>query len=272
VSLGGAPRRFFEGERPPPEPFAEHVLALWTFDVGLPAGESALHTIWPDGCVSLSVVADRGAPVAASIIGPRMRPLHLPMRGGRVMRGIRLWPDTAAQVLAVPPLSIRDLMRPAAELLGMDALALARAVAAAPDDGSVDAVWESWLGPRIAAAALPEPDVRLVVRLLIDSDGTHDIAAAAERAECDLVGLDERFTVAVGLTPRQFARLRRVRAAIGAIMAGERSAARLAERAAREPSQFAREFSYVTGFEPEELMREVEEIEADDSRRDASAS
>ena len=103
MPLADAPRRFFEGEQPPPEPFAEHVLARWTIDVTLPAGEAALHTIWPDGCVSLFVVAHKGAPVAASMIGPRLRALRVPVRGGLVLRGIRLWPDTAAQVLGVDP-------------------------------------------------------------------------------------------------------------------------------------------------------------------------
>ena len=60
-----APRRYFDGERPPPEPFAEHVLALWTFDVDIPEGETALHTMWPDGCVSLSIVANHGTPASA---------------------------------------------------------------------------------------------------------------------------------------------------------------------------------------------------------------
>src|SRR5215207_10184143 len=179
VTQGRAPRRFFEGERPPPEPYAEHVLALWTHDVDIPHGESATHVIWPDGCVSLSIVSSGGAPVAASIVGPRLRALRVPVRGGQTMRGIRLWPDTAAPVLGVDPYAIRELTRPAPDLLGFGALTLARAVACARDDVALDAVWEDWLAPRVAAAPLPDPAVRLVVRLLIDSDGTHDLESAA---------------------------------------------------------------------------------------------
>jgi AraC-like DNA-binding protein len=261
VTTGGAPRRFFEGERPPPEPFAEHVLALWTFDVAIPEGESALHTIWPDGCVSISIVANRGVPSAASIIGPRLRALRVPMRGGLVLRGLRLWPDTAATVLGVDPVAIRDLTRPAAEVLGVGALSLARAVSRADDAGALDAVWEEWLAPRIAAADLPDADVRHVVRRLIDSDGTHDIANAAEEAEVSLRRLEKRFASAVGLSPRQFARVRRVRAAIGSIAAGERSQVELARRARLEPASFIREFRLVTGLAPDALMNEIDQLE-----------
>jgi AraC-like DNA-binding protein len=262
VPLADAPRRFFEGEQPPPEPFAEHVLARWTIDVGLPAGESALHTIWPDGCVSLFVVANAGMPVAASIIGPRLRALRVPVRGGLVLRGIRLWPDTAAQVLGVDPVAIRDLMRPAAEVLGVGVLSLARTLARTSDDVALEAVWTDWLAPRIESAGLPDPDVRYVVRRLIDSDGTYDIPRAAAEAELSLRALDRRFGAAVGLSPRQFARIRRVRAAIGRIFSGARDVAEMAERSRLvDVASFAREFRSVAGLSPQLLMRELDQLE-----------
>jgi AraC-like DNA-binding protein len=261
VTRGGAARRFFEGERPPPEPFAEHVLALWTFDVRIPDGQSALQTIWPDGCVSISIVANRGMPSAASIIGPRLRALRVPMRSGLVLRGLRLWPDTAASVLGVDPVAIRELTRPAAEVLGVGALSLARDVARAADDSALQAVWEEWLAPRIAVAELPDPDVRHVVRHLIDSDGTRDIARAATEVGVSLRQLEHRFGAAVGLSPRQFARIRRVRSAIGAIAGGERSLVELARGAGIQPASFVREFRLVAGLAPDALMNQLDQLE-----------
>jgi AraC-like DNA-binding protein len=261
VTPGEAPRRYFDGERPPPEPFAEHVLALWTFDVDIPEGESALHTMWPDGCVSLSIVANHGAPAAAHVIGPRLRALRAPMRRGLVVRGMRLWPDTAASVLGVDPIAVRDLTRPAAEVLGFSALSLARAVARAQDESELENVWGAWLAPRIAAAALPDPDVRLVVRRLIDSDGTCDIAAAAGEAGVSMRSIDRRFSAAVGLSPKQFARVRRVRAAIADIAAGERVVSVLARRAGLAPAAFTREFRSVAGLAPQALMSELDQLE-----------
>jgi AraC-like DNA-binding protein len=261
VAADEAPRRYFEGERPPPEPFAEHVLALWTFDVDIPDGESALHTMWPDGCVSLSIVANRGTPAAAHVIGPRLRALRAPMRRGLVVHGMRLWPDTAASVLGVDPVAVRDLTRPAAELLGFGALSLARSVARAQDEAELEGVWEAWLAPRIASAALPDPDVRFVVRRLIDSYGTCDIAGAARDTGISMRSLERRFSAAVGLSPRQFARVRRVRAAIGAIAAGERRISTLARHAGLAPTSFTREFCSVAGLAPQALMNELDQLE-----------
>jgi AraC-like DNA-binding protein len=265
VLLDGAPRRFFYGEQPPPEPFAEHVLARWSFDVHLPAGDVALHTMWPDGCVSLSIVCAGAAPVAANIIGPRLRALRIPMRSGLTVRGIRLWPDTAAPVLGVDPFAIKDLMRPAAELLGWSALSLARAIAKAEDDVQVGTVWEDWLAPRIAAAPLPDPDVRLVVRLLIDSDGAHDLDEAGRQVGLGVRQLERRFSAAVGLTPKQFARVRRVRAAIGMILAGERRPARIGEQlGVTDPATFAREFRSVAGVTPQQLIGQLDQFDTGD--------
>jgi methylphosphotriester-DNA--protein-cysteine methyltransferase len=65
----------------------------------------------------------------------------------------------------------------------------------------------------------------------------------------------------VGLSPKQFARVRRVRAAIGSIAAGERSVATLARDAGMEPPSFAREFRFIAGLAPQALMNELDQLE-----------
>jgi AraC-like DNA-binding protein len=268
VTSGERARRFFEGEQPAPTPLAEHVLAFSFLEVALPDDQPALHTVWPDGCVSLAVLASAGAPLAATVVGPRLRALRIPVRHGISIRGIRLWPDTAAHVLGVDPVAIRDLTRPAAELLGVGALGLARAVAAADPGKELDAAWARWLAPRVDAAASPDPEVRLAVRLLMDSDGTCDLAATARAAGVSARALDRRFAAAVGLSRRQFARVRRVRAAFAAIAAGTRSLARLATRIGHpDQASFAREFRSVAGLSPDALVAQLDQLEHADPRR-----
>jgi AraC-like DNA-binding protein len=270
---GRAARRFFEGEQPPPSPFAEHVLALWSLDVVLPEGQTALHTVWPDGCASLIVVASGGVPLAATVVGPRLHPFRLPVRAGVAIRGLRLWPDSAAQVLGVEPAAIRGLTRPAAELLGVPVLSLARAVARAETDAALDEVWRHWLTLRVAELAAPDPSVRLAVRALVDSDGLRDLADAAASAGVSRRTLDRRFRAGVGLTTGQFARVRRVRAAIAEISNGARSVARLASRFHYdEPVRFVREFRAIAGISPDALMAQLDQLEHGDAPSRVSAS
>jgi AraC-like DNA-binding protein len=270
---GRAARPFFEGEQPPPSRFAEHVLALWSLDVELPEGQTALHTVWPDGCASVAVVASGGAPLAATVVGPRLRPVRLPVRAGFAIRGLRLWPDSAAQVLGIAPAAIRGLTRPAAELLGVQALSLARAVARAESDAALDDVWQRWLASRTGELSPPEPSVRLAVRVLLDSDGLRDLADAAAGAHVSRSTLDRRFRAAVGLTTSQFARVRRVRAAIADIADGARSVARLATRFHyEEPARFVREFRSIAGVSPESMMAQLDQLEHGDAPPRVSAS
>jgi AraC-like DNA-binding protein len=59
--------------------------------------------------------------------------------------------------------------------------------------------------------------------------------------------------------------VRRVRAAIAAIMAGERQTSHLAERFGyTEQPAFAREFKSVTGLTADALMEQLDQIETDD--------
>jgi AraC-like DNA-binding protein len=273
VGSGERARRFFEGEQPAPAPFGDHVLAFSSLEVALPDDQPALHTMWPDGCVALVVLASARVPLAATVVGPRLRALRIPVRHGISIRGLKLWPDTAAHVLGVDPVAIRDLARPAAELLGVGALSLARSVAAAEPGAALDAAWERWLTPRVTPGTLPDPEVRLVVRLLIESDGTHDLAAAARSAGVSARALDRRFGAAVGISPRQFARVRRVRAAIAEIAAGQRSMARLSTRLGHpDQASFVREFRSVAGLTPDTLVAQLDQLEHTNPRGRISAS
>ena len=195
----------------------------------------ALHTMWPDGCVSLSIVANGGVARRGehrSALGCARSAPRCAV--GSCVRGVRLWPDTAASVLGVDPVAIRDSRGPPRRCSG-SARSRSRAPSRAPRRRGVNAVWESWLAPRIAGAALPDPDVRFVVRRLIDSTArsTSPKRRARRGSACEASSGASR--AAVGLSPKQFARVRRVRAAIGAIVAGERGTRARSSRSGLEP-------------------------------------
>lgn len=78
--------------------------------------------------------------------------------------------------------------------------------------------------------------------------------------------LERRFRAAAGLTPKQFARVRRVRAAAVTLVKDEGKgwAARAAEMGFADQPHLAREFVALTGCPPAAFAEDVAEIEHGD--------
>jgi AraC-like DNA-binding protein len=251
-------------ESPPPRELAAHVHSCWSFEARLPPGESMSHHIWPDGCVSLAVAIHDARPVAVAVVGPGTRAQRVPVRAGIRHRGVRFWPDTGGAALGVDPASLRDRMVPLAELLGRDALddamRHAQAVAAATDDAAVRGAFAAWLAP---VRALPvDTRVRDAVRRLVDADGELAIASLAREVGLGPRQLQRRFGRAVGLTPKEYARVRRVRAAIAGVQRGEDRWAQLAHSLGyADQAHMVREMGEMTGLTPGAVEGRLEAIE-----------
>src|SRR5690606_21517113 len=70
--------RFRYREFPPAAPLADHVLTYWRFEASVPPGETFTHHVWPDGCVSVNVVASGGDDIRR--LGRRPAPRRPPPR------------------------------------------------------------------------------------------------------------------------------------------------------------------------------------------------
>lgn len=256
---------FRYAESPPPAGLANHVHSCWSFEARLREGETVDHHIWPDGCVSLSVAIHDGRPVGVGVVGPGTRAHRVPVRGGVRRRGVRFWPDVGAAAFGVDPATLRDRMVPLAELLEADALATAmrhaHAVAVATDDAAATRAFADWLAPGLRALPV-DGQVRLAVRRLVDADGEVAIAALAREVGLGPRQLQRRFGRAVGLTPKEYARVRRVRAAIAGIMRGEDRWAQLAHTLGyADQAHMVREMGEMTGLTPGAVEGRLEAIE-----------
>ncbi|MDF1505896.1 helix-turn-helix domain-containing protein, partial [Roseisolibacter sp. H3M3-2] len=111
------------------------------------------------------------------------------------------------------------------------------------------------------AAPPPDPAVRAAVRAPVAARG----ARVGERLAAD-VGLStrqlqRRFGRAVGLTPKEFARVRRVRSAIGAVLAREVAWSQLAaEYGWADQAHMVRDMAAVTGLTPAQLEARLAQI------------
>ena len=252
----------FYAETPPSPALAAHVHAHWRFEARLPPGETLDHHVWPDGCVSV-FVALQGGGARALVVGPSTEARRVPTHGGTRCRGVRLWPDVAGAVLGVAPASLRDVTAPAAALLGDAAAALDEA--AQGDDDAGAAVLERWIAARLRDAPPIDALVRRAVLAIVETRGAMPVARLAEHVGLSRRQLERRFHRAVGLTPKEYARVRRVRETIALALDPVSSWSRLAaEIGFADQSHLVREVGGVTGLTPVALGERLGMIEHGD--------
>lgn len=236
----GAPLTYHE--TPPGANTPPVVSAYWRFDVHALPHPDFVHRVWPDGCVSvLAVCVQIGGVwrvVATVVRGVTRAPQDVPVQAGTRYVGIRFRAESGAAVLGVPVSSLRDVSLPLAEVVGGHAASqahaelLARQVTAAltQGDSAVHAAFDAWVSLQTAAvleraAAQPSPAkytqaghvlvddvVARAVDHLVASGGQVSMMDVAASAGVSLRTLQRRFVSAVGLTPKQFAQVRRARA------------------------------------------------------------
>ncbi len=227
-------------EFPPAPALAGLVASYWRFS--LPASaESAplLHTVPPDGAVSLCWLPHG----RASLVGPRLTALRVPVVPGSAYLGVRFVPGAAGPLLGVDVPSLRDAVLPidrsdfaevmqSSGLAGLDALVLQ---------------WSAnFPGP------CPNPAVAKLTRRILQSDGAVPVTKLLEGLNLSYRQILRLFHNAIGLTPKEFARLRRLRSAcLEAIRTAEpRWADVSADAGFSDQSHLAREFQDVCGWPP----------------------
>ena len=251
-----APFHYYEFD---PDPaLARHVTSYWAFRA---RSASALsHRIWPDGCTSLAWILPRGGRPLAVLTGPHLRAHDVMVEPGTEYWGARFWPDAGGAVTGIAAPELRDLSVPAPAPFrtGLDGLgghgeAQSRATAA------LDAM----LLPLVRTARPLDDAVRRAVLAIVAARGDASVAGIAAGIGLGERQLQRRFREAVGLTPKQFARIRRMReTAAGMLRPDARGWAGVAaDFGYADQSHLIHEFSQLTGLTPvafEDRLRRIE--------------
>jgi hypothetical protein len=239
-------------EAPPSPDLAPFVRSHWEFAVAEGAGGPLLHEVLPDGCVSISfgrIPATGGARL--SVVGPRLEGFAVPVWGGSVFRGVRLGPAAGGVVLGREPGALRDLIPDLAEVAPDLAAGLSRSLAGCASFEDAAAAFEAHLRPLAPRAGEIDSAAAAAASFILEAGGAATVSAAA---------------AAVGLTPKQFARVRRLRAAAQLLVGG--GEATWAERAARagyaDQSHLTRAFASTTGRSPKRFEERVRAIDHGD--------
>lgn len=259
-----APLLYFEIE-PPPD-LAPWVRSFWGFEVR--GGEPHDHVVWPDGCVSIAWSRTAGAsdhPPQLGLAGPTVHAFSVPVAPGDAYRGIRFHPHTGALLVgrdAIRLREVRDWFGGGSER----AEDLARRAAAPDAFDTAITVFEQW-ARRWAPPRTAIDTVVADAAQALERDPASGIGALAARLGLSDRQLRRRFRDATGLSPKEWARIRRMRETLGRVAEGDAGWSTLAAaHGFADQSHLVHELARLTRHTPGQLARRLRLIEHVDVR------
>jgi AraC-like DNA-binding protein len=238
--------------RPPGAALAPYVECYWA----LTAQEAPpwKSRIIPDG--SNDVILDLSAEPRSFVVGVMRRADVVPLAGHVDLLGVRFRPGGALPFLGVPLHELADRHVALDALWGARAAALVDAVAAAPLGERVRVLERMLVAGR--APAVADDLIQRAVTLMRRTRGGIGVRAAAQALGVGERRLERAFDVAIGLSPKRFARVVRF---LGAVREIGRRALRPGAPVAFElgysdQPHFVREFKRLAGVTPAQYCAE----------------
>lgn len=257
--MTAAPMYYHEFD--PPPALCEHVASFWGVEVG-EVEQGHLHQVIPDGCVGVVASYRADGDTRLTLQGPRLDPLWIPVGNTDRFWGVRFWPDAGPVVLRSLARSLLGVLRPADELFGPSAGALATRLAECRDATAASAAWSEALGPMVVRCPPLDPVVRAAVLAIVAARGEAPLGELALAVRLSPRQLQRRFSAAVGLSPKQFARVRRVRSALQHLVSETPMSwsAVAADLGFADQAHLIREFGALSGLTPVAVAERVRRI------------
>jgi AraC-like DNA-binding protein len=236
------------------EPLRRWLWNYWEFKVSAEARGRLPHHVPPDGCTVIMVASHRGQGKAMTS-GPWLEPLVVPVAPGSHYWGVRCRPEAGALVLGTEPERLVNRTQPVMVFSPSLANEFQDAIPGVASYGDAVAAMDRIFA--IHLRGVPEPDavVQGAVNDLVAERGETSIGMLAARLDISARTLRRRFRAATGLTPKQFARICRFRAAAVTLVEQQRPEwARLASGAGfADQAHMIHEFKDLIGLTPEDL-------------------
>lgn len=250
-------------EYAPTADLRRHVQCLWELRDDAPG--DAVQVVYPDGRCEL--LAELGVPLRfhgpdgevradqpLCFAGQQLGPIRLQAAGPVHCLGVRL---TAACSSLIAGARLPELRNHAPGLQALDgafAMQFQAAALACADTRSPEPLWEL-MRSRCAAFA-PDPLAEQAVDMIDTAEGDLRIGDLAKRLGIALRTLQARFLHAVGMTPKEYARVRRLQALLRTLDA---EPAEIADAAARhgysDQAHATHDLARWTGTTPARLVR-----------------
>ncbi len=239
--------------RPPGVALAPYVECYWALTAR--AAPPWKARILPDG--SNDVILDLSTEPRSFVVGVMRRADVVPLAGHVDLLGVRFRPGGALPFLGVPLRELADRHVALDALWGPRAAALLDAVAAAPLGERVS-VLERMLVAGRAPAAADDALIERAVTLMRRTRGGIGIRVVAQALGVGERRLERAFDLAIGLSPKRFARVVRF---LGAVREIGRRALRPGAPVAfasgySDQAHFVREFKRLAGVTPTQYAAE----------------
>ncbi len=247
----------------PGKALEDYIYCYWIFSYQPKDQQQVLeHSIPPDGCFSLAFPFHPMAPgLGISLLGPQTTIFRLPVFPGSHCLGVRFMPGVGKALFQVSPRAWVNQNLEAEDLIGK------------LDTSSIFEHWPeqeaaiSWLDP-IFKKWIDEKEVQLdesvmqAVRIILKADGNVKVSELAQQVFISERQFLRRFQEAVGLSPKVFSRIRRMRAALLQRLLAEKPYADiLFDHGYTDKSHFNRDFAAIAGLSSAELESYLKQIE-----------
>lgn len=242
----------------------------WRFEVEARDPEAFEHVIVPDGTLSISFMRTANGLIGPVVFaGPSTRAHRVPVQRGVVYVGVRLHPAATGPLLCLNAADLRDRIGMLATVAPRASEILDSAVQSLGNGDVTLSVIERAIQHLVLQALSPDPIVVTAVDELLATHGSVSVSRVAAQSGLSARQFRRKFSSHVGLSPKEFARLRRIRHACILILAEQE--AKLAgvshDGGYADQPHLTREFRGIFGSSPrlvEAYLRQIEHIDVHD--------
>jgi AraC-like DNA-binding protein len=245
------------------EDVSQLVFSFWEFTTANKDFGSIEHEIFPDGCISMLYHRNEKFKLRRIIFnGLTLESITAPVFPGDTYWGMRISPAACANVLRTNPVSFRDVRMTEAERFPHLTSGLLEKLNGCENFDEAIAVYENHLRKLGFGRDFHDEKVAQAVKIIEATGGEIKIAELAGELNLSSRQLERRFKAVSGLSPKQFARTRRLRATAVALV--ENTNVNWADRAAEmgftDQSHLTHEFVSVTKRSPNSFAEKVSQI------------
>jgi len=240
-----------------PRAAGEYVACYWHWRVR-PDIQAFTHSIPPDGSVSLWFVHG----VGFGVMGPQTQPLRIPSQGGNRCWGVRFWPGASGAVLPFDPGTLRNAMRVSSIAeIGAWLGPVRDTLMTDPPEEIAAQAWEDALTEPLARRPPLDSVVVDAVSTILRLAGSLSVGDLGPELGLSARQLRRRFRSATGLSPKELARVARIRTSLVDALFREEWAGLAAAHGFADQPHLIREYQRVLGDTPQRVLKRLQAIE-----------